>query len=118
MAAARYNLDFIAKMGFDYVAYQHLDPEAPFYYNNAGNYRHAPVIVSLLLLSQLPPCDWLQYAADENIHMAKLTGVMACTRAGNEAGAYLQFMIDHYDCLPKVRAAHARASTAAAPEHH
>ena len=22
--------------------------------------------------------------------------------AGNEAGAYLQFMIDHYDCLPKV----------------
>ena len=43
MAAARYNLDFIAKMGFDYVAYQHLDPEAPFYYNNAGNYRHAPV---------------------------------------------------------------------------
>ena len=50
MAAARYNLDFIAEMGFDYVAYQHLDPEAPFYYNNAGNYRHAPVIVSLRLL--------------------------------------------------------------------
>ena len=44
---------------------------------------------------------------------SKVLGNMACTPAGNEAGAYLQFLIDHYDCLPQVREAPARAREAA-----
>ena len=36
VAAAHYNLDFLDRLGLQYVAYQHLDPEEPFYYNNAG----------------------------------------------------------------------------------
>ena len=38
-----------------------------------------------------------------------LTLTLVLAHAGNEAGAYLQFFIDHYDCLPKVLMhAHAR----------
>ena len=56
MAASKYDLSYLDKMGLKYFSYQHTDQREPYWYPNEGN----------------------------------------------EAGAYLQFILDHWACLPAV----------------